>query len=291
MSSAEPTLPADTAIGRAALRVADVAPAIDFYRDVVGLAVLSRTDDRASLGVDDVSLLELRAAPEAPARRGAGLFHNAFRVPSRAALGDALARIRDRWELDGAADHGVSEALYCSDPAGNGVEIYRDRPRREWPIADDGRVAMVTAPLDLAAVTAATDGNVSAGGESTVPPGTDLGHVHLEVTALDPAREFYVETLGLRVRQEMDDSALFLAAGEYHHHVGLNTWNGRRKPAGGRGLDWFELVVPDADALAAARDRLEAAGVGVADQAGVGETVGFETADPDGIRIRLRAAT
>ena len=123
---------------------------IAFYRDAVGLAVQHRGGERATLGAGGEPLLELTADPDAPdrPRRSAGLFHTAFRVPSRAALADALDRIEEEWELTGASDHHVSEALYLDDPEGNGVEVYRDRPREEWPTDGSGRVEMDTLPLD-----------------------------------------------------------------------------------------------------------------------------------------------
>jgi catechol 2,3-dioxygenase len=278
------TLPASSGIGRVALTVGDLHEAVAFYRDVVGLAVRSRDTGAATLGTDRRPLLELRTDPDAPARpeTAAGLFHTAFRLPTRAALADALSRVRDGWRLGGASDHLVSEALYLRDPEGNGVEIYRDRERDEWPTTDDGRVAMVTDPLDL------DDLASEATGGETVPAESDVGHVHIEVTGLDAAREFYADALGMNVRQEMS-GALFLAAGEYHHHVGCNVWNRRSKPAAGRGLDWFEVVV-STDALAGVRDRFERAGFDPveADAAGGEDGDGFAVTDPDGIELRVR---
>jgi len=154
-------LPQETRIGRTALRVNDLKEMTKFYRDVVGLSVLRQSDTNSILGVEDTPLLALERNESAPERHksGAGLFHNAFRVPSREALGDALARIRDHWKLGGASDHGVSEALYITDPEENGIEIYRDLPREEWPFSDDGSVRMDTYPLDLEPVEAAAAGD------------------------------------------------------------------------------------------------------------------------------------
>ncbi|SDK80059.1 VOC family protein [Natronorubrum texcoconense] len=283
MNDAIGLLPDSSRIGRAALTVGDESAVIDFYRDIVGLEQLTREASTTALGVDGRSLLEVRYDADAHPRPedATGLFHNAFRVPTREALGDALARIRDGWELTGASDHGVSEALYCTDPEGNGVEIYRDRPRKDWPRDDDGSLEIGSWPLDLADLAAAaSDESVS-----TAPAETSLGHVHLEVSSLDDAREFYVDTLGFDVMVSAP-SALFLAAGGYHHHLGLNTWNRRSVPstADHRGLAWFELVVPSSDALAPIRRRLEDRGVPVADR-----DEGFEIADPDGITVRLVA--
>ena len=270
------TMPTPTRIGRVALRVASLDRVVPFYRDVVGLDV-ARDGTGAVLSAGDDPLVVLREEPGAPERPSdaAGLFHLAVRVPSRAALGDALTRIESSDEaLTGASDHLVSEALYLRDPEGNGVEVYRDRPRDDWTVTDDGGVEMDTLRLDLDEIRAA------AGGEDRAPPGTDIGHVHLEVTDLASARAFYVDTLGLSVRTESYSGALFVAAGDYHHHVGLNTWNGRGAPAGAsRGIEWFEFVLPDRTTRDALSDRLAETGHDVASDE--------EIADPDGIGVRF----
>jgi len=300
------TLPSAAHVGRIALRVSDLDELVAFYRDVVGLTVRARDGERATLGTDRIALLELVGDADAPARPpdAAGLFHTAFRVPSRSALADALSRVRAEWRLSGASDHGVSEALYLQDPEGNGVEIYCDRPRETWSTNADGHVEMKTAPLDLDAL--ATE----ATGTSSVPPESDVGHVHLEVTSLRAARDFYADALGMTVRQETRGAAFF-AAGEYHHHVGCNVWNGRSTGATGRGLEWFEVVVPPA-ALRAVRERFETAGVTVQHLDGAAvpgaepadaeaadaepndgearsEPRAFAVTDPDGIGLRVRA--
>ncbi|SDY23793.1 VOC family protein [Halopenitus persicus] len=274
-------LPPETRIGRTALTVSDLPEMADFYRDVVGLSVLGRSDATAVLGVEGTPLLVLEHDPEAPTRRrsGAGLFHNAFRVPSRGALGDALARVQERWQLGGASDHGVSEALYLTDPEGNGIEIYRDYPREEWPRSDDGTVRMGTYPLDLEPVEAV------AAGDSKLPTGTDVGHVHLEVSSLATFRDFYVDRVGFETQTAMP-AALFVAAGGYHHHLGANTWNHRSGPAEGRGVSWFEVVLPDGAALEALEGRLadgEHAVTEVDD--------GVSVTGPDGIEVRFRVGT
>jgi catechol 2,3-dioxygenase len=274
-------LPEGTRIGRTALRVADLEGMTEFYRDVVGLGVLRTADPESVLGVDDTPLLVLERDDGAPERHRseAGLYHNAFRVPSREALGDALGRIRSRWRLDGASDHLVSEALYLTDPEGNGVEIYRDYPREEWPIADDGGVRIGTEPLDLEGVEAA------AAGDDRAPPETDVGHVHLEVTSLDAFRDFYVDALGFEVQTTVP-AASFASAGGYHHHIGANTWHHRTAPSGGRGLSWFEVVVPERAVLDTVRERFAAREVPVTET-----NDGLEIAAPDGIEVRLRVGS
>ena len=280
-------LPAASHVGRVALRVGSLDHVVPFYEDAVGLPA-RRDGDRAVLGpTADQPLLVLEERPGAPERpaSAAGLFHVAVRAPDRAALGDAVTRRLDAGgALSGASDHLVSEALYLRDPEGNGVELYRDRPRREWPSTDDGLAGMETRPLDLEDLEAAGDGaHVDA-----LPPGTDVGHVHLEVTDLPAAEAYYRDALGLRLRDRYGASATFLAAGDYHHHVGLNAWNGRSAPAGDhRGLAWWELVLPDRGALEAAVDRLEAAGHDVAAPVAVDGVEGRAVEDPDGMVLRL----
>jgi catechol 2,3-dioxygenase len=279
--TAEGSLPDATTIGRVELRVNDLERVSRFYESVIGLEVQSSDDGRAVLGAGGEALVVLVEDPDAPPRADdeTGLFHTAFLVPSRAALGDALERIENHWQLDGAANHVVSEALYLSDPEGNGIEVYRDLPREEWPVAADGTVGIDTLPLDLDEIRDESRGRESA------PDATTVGHVHLEVSSLSAAREFYVDALGTDVKQRYGESALFVAAGDYHHHLGLNVWNGRSTPPRGRGLERFELLAPDGDALAALRERLEKSGADTRDAAG-GD--GFETADADGIRLRIR---
>ncbi|MEZ3163770.1 VOC family protein [Halorubrum sp. RMP-47] len=282
-------LPAETRIGRAALRVVDLDETTAFYRDVVGLSVLDRDEERAALGVDGSVLLVLRRDADRPARNrtDAGLFHTAFRVPTRAALGEALGRVRERWRLDGASDHLVSEALYLDDPEGNGVEIYRDRPRDAWPTDGDGSVRMATDPLDVESVAAAAG---ESGLVDRAPLDTDVGHVHLEVTSLSAFEAVYVEGLGFETGMRGPD-VRFVAAGGYHHHLGANTWRGRTTPAAGRGLAWFEVVVPDAGALDAVRARLDAVAAERDVEFAVTERGdGIAVTDADGIEVRVRTA-
>ncbi|SEP00720.1 catechol 2,3-dioxygenase [Halogranum amylolyticum] len=271
-------IPQETHIGQTALRVNDLEEITKFYRDVVGLSVQRRSDTSSVLGAGETPLLVLENDEDALERHrsGAGLFHNAFRVPSREALGDALARIRDLWQLGGASDHGVSEALYLTDPEGNGIEIYRDYPREDWPRRDDGRIRMGTYPLDLDPVEAA------AAGDSGLPAGTNMGHLHLEMSSLEAFSDFYVDTLGFEVQTEAP-AALFVGAGGYHHHIAANTWNHRTGPISGRGLSWFEVLVPDEESLDAVRGRLIASDIPLTES-----DDGFVVHDPDEIEIRIR---
>lgn len=280
-------LPSGTQIGRVSLLASDRSELVNFYRDVVGLEVYSRGSEKTTLGAGGQTLLvideEQNAAPRD--RAEAGLYHTAFRVPSRSALGEALKRIRAQWSLEGASDHDVSEALYLTDPAGNGVEIYRDRSRDQWPTSD-GTIQMGSKPLDLESVLAASNG-VPEGDhiefENVIDPETTVGHIHLEVTAIDDARAFYKDELGFEIAVDPAPSVLFFAASGYHHHVAVNTWNRRSAPASGRGIGWFEVLVPDESALTAVRDRVLATDKTVSEYDN-----GFGVTDPDGIEVRVR---
>lgn len=274
----ESILPQSTQIGQVALSVADLDAMVEFYTTVVGLERQHRDETSAVLGAGGKPLLVLEYDPNANPRESSqtGLFHTAFRVPSRSALGGALDRIETHWTLDGASDHHVSEALYLDDPEGNGVEIYRDLPTASWPRNDDGTIGIGTVPLDLDTIAAASDES------TTVPAETTIGHMHLEVSSLPASRAFYVDRLGFDVKTALD-SALFIAAGDYHHHLGLNTWNRRSEPTGGRGLAYFELVVP-ATELATVKQRLTESAIQTAESDG-----GVHITDPDGIECRIVA--
>src|SRR3954471_2102023 len=252
-------------MGPVRLTVADVDGVRDFYRDVIGLTQLEAANGTVRLGTvdaSDVPVVELVGDPEAPPRpRGtSGLFHLAILVTSRPDLARALQRVAEAgWHLSGASDHLVSEALYLSDPEGNGIELYRDRPREEWPVRD-GVLQMDTLPLDLDGVLGELRREDA---EAAMPAGTQMGHVHLNVGDLTAAEAFYSGALGFDVTVRGYPGALFVSAGGYHHHVGLNTWAGEGAPpapAGSRGLRQFEIRLPGVDQIAAEEDRLREAG-------------------------------
>lgn len=202
------------------LTVADLPGLVRFYEEALGLATLSGEGAEATLGAGGRPLLVLRADPAAtPAAPGeAGLFHVAFLLPSRGDLGAWLGHARAAGiPLTGAADHAVSEALYLSDPEGNGLEIYADRPREAWPRAD-GFIPMSNAPIDLDALAAD-----AADPWRGAPEGTVVGHVHLRVGDLSAADGFWSGTLGLALTHRVP-AAHFFGSGGYHHHVAVNAW-------------------------------------------------------------------
>jgi catechol 2,3-dioxygenase len=287
LKSAAPIHPATT-LGAVRLTVADLDAARRFYERVLGLRAVELDGVGVSLAANGRALVELhrdssaqRLDPGAP-----GLFHQAILVPDRRSLALALARVAAaRWPLSGASDHLVSEALYLSDPEGNGIEIYRDRPREEWSYRD-GQLAMATLPLDLDNLLAELDGSEEL--EAQAPQDTRIGHVHLQVCDLDEAEKFYSGVLGFDVTVRGYPGALFVSAGGYHHHLGLNTWNSRgaapRRPDS-VGLEHFDVVLPDEGELERLVGRLRGAGVAIEPH---GE--GWSTSDPSGNRVRLRVA-
>lgn len=287
-TTTKPRLPADTHLGRIFLRVRDLRRETGFYRTALGLEVLTETDGYTELGVDARGLIGLIAAPDArPAPHAPGLYHLALLLPDRPALGAFLrATVKDRTRLQGTADHGVSEAVYLADLEGNGIEVYRDLPRSEWP-QSGGEVEMITAPIDARGVLEA--GQPSQGGFKA-PAGSTLGHVHLQVSDLQRARERFHDVIGFDVTQSNFPGALFLSAGGYHHHIGLNTWGSAGRPAaphGSLGLDWFEIVVPDVAARAALIERLAANST--SEDSSVGGPPARIYRDADGIGVAVAA--
>ncbi|MXP64817.1 VOC family protein [Roseomonas sp. M0104] len=224
-------------IGGVTLAARDLPRLAGFYATLLGLEPVP---EGAGLRFDLAgATLRLLAAPDARPERGdePGLFHTAFLMPDRAALAGWLRHaLALGIRLDGASDHGVSEALYLSDPEGNGIEVYADRPRALWPRplwphppALAQGVAMVTRRLDLQDLLAATTA------ADPAPRATRIGHVHLRAGDLAATEAFY-RGLGLEVMQRMPHAS-FLASGGYHHHVAINTWGSSgTRPAGLAGL-------------------------------------------------------
>lgn len=277
-----------TTLGPAHLRVRDLDRSVRFYTEVLGFTQAAREGDSATLttgGAD--AWLRLTAQPDAASRppRATGLYHVAILVPSRQALARSLRQLAERdYPLTGVADHLVSEALYLDDPDGNGLEIYRDRPREDWPRVN-GQIQMATDPLDLRALL--REGLDDERPWTGLDPATRVGHMHLRVSNLDEAVSFYQDVLGFDLITRFGGSAAFLSAGGYHHHIGMNTWESRGgspPPANAVGLRDFEIVVPSAAELARVAERLGAAGVAFE----TGADGAIETHDPAGNAVRLR---
>lgn len=277
-------LPAATRLGRVRLQVADLDRSIAYYERLLGFRVLERADGRATFaaGGDDTPLIELRerkGATPVPRRGLLGLYHYAILLTDRPSLGRFAAHLAEIGAPAGASDHGVSEALYLQDPDGLGIEVYADRPRSEWRHAER-QLAMSTDPLDLRDLVEAGAGEAWGG----MPAGTVIGHVHLHVGDLAEAEAFYHAALGFDKVVWSYPGALFLSAGGYHHHLGLNTWAAGARAAGegdARLLEW-EILVPTVEDASRALDNLESAGHPLARQ-----DRGGTASDPWGTRLAV----
>ncbi len=274
-------------IGATALAVRDLDVVVGYYRTLLGLAEIERTADTVRLGAAGVPFLTLEHRPDfnPDDPRSAGLYHNAFLMPTRLDLARWIMHIiKHRIPVSGASDHEVSEAIYLDDPEGNGVEVYCDRPASSWRWQDN-MVAMVTEALDVEAILQEVDEATPV--YETAPEGLRVGHIHLHVGDVAKAEAFYSGILGLDVVRRRG-GATFMSSGGYHHHVGANTWRspgaGMRDP-GRAGLSWFAFEAADDMAYDALVARLKAASTPVRDGAN-----GLEFTDPWGNRVRLAKA-
>ena len=234
-------------VGRVGLIVSDLQHSLDFYAGVIGLDTLSQTPQFAQLGVAEENrvLLDLEQRPGVRPLRGKrlGLYHTALLLPSRAMLASFAENLSRRGIYAASSDHLVSEAFYLADPDGLQIEVYADRERNVWPWRG-AEIDIATLPLDLADLLATPHPPWNG-----VPRGTSIGHIHLFIGDLKRAERLYRHGLGMNMRTQSFPGALFLAAGDYHHHVGLNTWAGAAPPASEADprLAWWELLVPPPD--------------------------------------------
>lgn len=282
------SIDARTTCGVVGLTVADLERSLRFYTGALGLAELARGGGEAVLGAGGTPLLSLTE------RKGAlpwmvdamtGLYHFAILAPNRAALGGWLKHYFGQpYPPPGQGDHRVSEALYLRDPDGHGIEVYADRPRETWEW-QNGRVRMGSGPVDVRGMIAEHE---RAGGTwNGMPEGTTIGHVHLQVGSIPEAEAFYHRTLGLDVVAGGGEGgkALFVSAGGYHHHLGLNTWhseNAAPAPNDVAGLRFYSLTLPDAEARDEVVGRIDAAVIGREEAASA-----VVVRDPWGHRVAL----
>jgi catechol 2,3-dioxygenase len=277
-------LPDALRLGPVRLQVSDLARSLDYYTAVLGLEPRNVSGASAALHAtgEPAPLVELEERPGTspiPINGRLGLYHFAILVPDRAALGRFLAHLARTGTRMGASDHLVSEALYLRDPDGLGIEVYVDRPRSAWRTVN-GELAMATDPLDTEGVLAAGGGEPWTG----MPRGTVMGHVHLHVGDIPTASRFYHDALGLDRMVSSYPGALFLSAGGYHHHLGVNTWAGGAAPASERDarlLEW-RILLPTADEAREVAERLLAAGHSVSR-----DPEGWLAADPWGTPLRV----
>jgi len=282
---ATPPLADTLRLGAVHLTVTDLDRSVAFYQDAIGLRLHRRQDPVAVMGAgreDLVVLVEEQTARRAG--RHAGLYHFALLVPDRAEFARALQRLAvTRTPIDGASDHGISEAIYLPDPDGNGIEIAADRPREVWPdLSTIGRPQ----PLDLYGLLG-TLGDAEPVRHADA--GTIVGHVHLHVNEIAPARRFYEEVIGFDAMTALPN-AVFVSVAGYHHHLAFNTWRGAGIPAAPdprivAGLRHWTILLDGEEQRQAVRGRLEAAGVAIEEQPD-----GLLVHDPAGIPLVLALA-
>jgi Predicted ring-cleavage extradiol dioxygenase len=279
-------LPDELRLGQVSLQISSMERSLDYYQNVLGFRLLSREGDVARLGTHSgastlVELCEVARTQGLGRNARLGLYHFAILLPTRAALGSFVQHLAEIGAQPGAADHLVSEALYLRDPDGLGIEIYADRPRASWQL-DGQQLRMATDPLDLADLVKAANGVRWTG----MPDGTVMGHVHLHVGNIDDAAAFYHSALGFDKIVWQYPGALFMSAGGYHHHLGVNTWAGSGATAAGdndaRLIEWH-MVLPSQHDVEAAATSLEHSGFEV-------KHSGDDrlARDPWGTRVRLR---
>ena len=272
-------------VGEVNIRVTDLQKSIRFYRDIFGFKILSESERKVVFSANGKTPLLTLEQPEgvAPkAGRTAGLYHFAILLPTREDLSSFLQHLIKQQGYNirlGASDHYVSEALYFDDPDGNGIEVAHDRHSSEWNWNGD-TVEMATVPLDAEGLLKETDKQWEG-----VPEDTLMGHIHLHVSDLQETENFYVNGLGFNIVTRYP-GALFASTNGYHHHLGLNVWNGVGAPKAPKisaGLNWFSLVFPDEATLQTAAEKLTNLGAKVTVENGV-----HIVEDPAGNTIHLR---
>lgn len=272
-------LPDATSMGAVTLYVQDLSKVADFYVDKVGLFIRTQTENRMSIGTEkrEILILEQRSLPY-PSSQSAGLYHTAILFESKTALAKSLQRLLSTVPhlFEGSGDHLVSQAFYFHDPEGNGVELYVDRPRDQWKW-QNGQVEIATLYIDPEEFIK----------ENTTPQSTPVqtmvGHVHLKVGDIPTAKNFYVNVLGFDITAEMP-TALFVSAGGYHHHLGMNTWEslGSGKRTETLGLGRFTILLGKEEAVQNLVSRLNDAHINVEKQEN-----SFVTQDPWGNIITI----
>ncbi len=251
-----------TTLGAVILGVSNLEKMTQFYKTALGLDLLVEESERTTLGVSERPLVILEHRPRGKAfLNSPGLFHLAILVPTRKDLANWLQHFtKSGFRLDGVGDHIVSEALYLSDPEGNGIEVYQDRPKEDWQYID-GKLVMDTLPVDLYSLLQEADESDFAG----MPAETKVGHIHLQVNDLEKSREFYSSVVGFDIVAGLP-SASFLSAGGYHHHVGMNVWRSRGaspRPNDALGLIAYQLILPGEDALNTHLSKMQKRGAGI----------------------------
>ncbi|MBM7694082.1 catechol 2,3-dioxygenase [Peribacillus deserti] len=270
-------------VGEVNLKVTNLERSLRFYQEVIGFQIVEQSERKAKLSANGKTVLLSIEQPEnvtAKERNTTGLYHFALLLPNRSDLADIVNHFVKIGLPIGSSDHLVSEALYFSDPDGNGIEIYADRVPAQWTWKD-GEVQMTVDPLDFKDLLSEAKQEWKG-----LPAKSVMGHIHLHVSELSDIEEFYIKGLGFEVVSHLGSQALFIATGKYHHHIGLNTWAGEGAPApseNSAGLSWYSLVFPSKEARERVVRQLEGIGSSVHEE----EEGVLLTRDPSGNRIHL----
>lgn len=249
-------------LGHVALNVRDLELQSLFYQQVLGLKVLSQSPKQIDLGLEKNTLIRLiQTEQKDEVHHSYGLYHLAIVLPSREDLGTIFRHFIDnKIPLQGASDHGYSEAIYLADTEGNGVEIYRDLPQDTWDVRPDGRIVGITEPMDAETIYAL---GKKADAAYQMPAGSRMGHVHLSVRESAASSRFYQEVLAVEDKFSVP-SAAWLASGDYHHHLAVNEWGGKNlqmRTAGMPGLAYYTVIYHDAAAYQSMLERAQRQGL------------------------------
>lgn len=252
----------DTHISYVHLTVRDFKKTLPFYQNVLGFKIHQNEKGVAQLGAGGNDLLILTENPDAKISRFAtGLYHFAILVPSRFELARSLRRLAEAEIQLGFGDHIVSEAIYLSDPDGNGIEVYRDRPRQEW-YDENGNFQMGTLPVDVRGVLSELQNETDEW--QGLHRDTVLGHMHLKAANVNRDEKFYRDVIGFDEMANLGGTAAFLSASGYHHHLGMNSWESANAPTPARdavGLQYFTINLPNSDELGRVANRVRQAGI------------------------------
>lgn len=262
-----------TLIGHVSLKVASLENQISFYQQVLGFQLHWREENKAGLGAGGPDLLQLIEEPNVRKyQRVTGLYHFAVLFPDRRELARAIARLFALKYPNYPTDHIMTKSTYLDDPEGNGIELYTESPEDgTWRMVNgtfearraDGTPSNGREPLDLDALFSHLKEDDRL--DLPLPPETRMGHVHLHVRNVDEAVGFYHGVLGFDVMGVAKTFGMaFVSAGGYHHHIGLNTWQGEGAPpppADAVGLRYFTVELPNQQALDEIVARVEKAGI------------------------------
>ncbi|HEM3122853.1 TPA: VOC family protein [Streptococcus suis] len=270
-------------LGLVALNVRNLELQSLFYQQVLGLQVLTENSKQIDLGVGKTTLVRLiQTEQKGEVSHSYGLYHLAIVLPSREDLGTIFRHFIDnKVPLQGASDHGYSEAIYLADTEGNGIEIYRDLPQDSWDVRPDGRIVGITEPMDAETIYAL---GKKADAVYQMPTGSRMGHIHLSVRESSASSRFYQEVLAVEDKFSVP-SAAWLASGDYHHHLAVNEWGGKNlktRQEGMPGLSYYTVIYSNQEAFEATLNRAIAANLNLQR---LDNSAAF--VDVDGIKTKL----